>query len=71
MTTAQRIETWVWVLIYLGLLLFGLGLSVQRAAPSLGWMMTVTGIGLGAVGIALIYVRSRLKDDSNTSEEKP
>ena len=62
MNAAKRVETWVWVLIYLGMFLFALGLSVQRSSPSVGWTLSAAGIALVTVGVVLIYVRSRLKD---------
>ncbi len=63
MKTAQ-LDTWIWVLIYGGLLVVGLGLSVQREDSSLGVMLCVGGGVVAALGAALIYVRSRIKDDA-------
>jgi hypothetical protein len=61
-TASKRVEIWTWVLIYLGLILLGLGLSVQRGDGALGWgLMTVGGVCVG-VGSALIWVRSRMKN---------
>lgn len=60
----STVETLVWVLIYGGLLLVGLGLSVQRMHDPLGWSLVVIG-GIGAaIGVVLIYVRSRMKSPS-------
>ena len=59
---ASRIETWIWVLVYLGLILLGLGLSVQRSDAALGWTIAAVGSGAVAVGIVLIWLRSRMKD---------
>jgi len=58
---ASRVEVWIWVLIYSGLLLLGLGLAVQRGDASLGWIIAAIGISLAAVGAVLIWVRSRMK----------
>ena len=58
----QRVEVWVWVLVYGGLLLLGLGLSVQRSDASLGWGIAALGIAFASIGVLLIWVRSRMKD---------
>ena len=59
----ETIETWVWVLLYGGLLILSFGIFVRRASSALGVAMMAAG-GLAALmGIALIYIRSRWKDD--------
>jgi len=58
---ASRVEVWIWVLIYAGLALLGLGLAVQRNDASLGWTMAAIGIALAVVGAVLVWVRSRMK----------
>ncbi len=61
-SAASKLETWIWVLIYLGLILLGLGLSVQRGDAALGWgLLTVGGVGV-VVGSVLVWVRSRMKN---------
>ncbi len=60
----SKIDTWLWVLIYSGLVALGLGLSVRDAEPVIGHGLLVTGIVGIAAGIVLIYVRSRMKDKS-------
>ena len=60
----QRVEVWVWVLVYLGLVLIGEGMSVQRSDELLGWAVTAIGITLDALGVVLIWVRSRAKDEA-------
>jgi hypothetical protein len=57
---AQTVETLVWVLIYGGLLLALLGLAVQRADDLLGWSMVVAGALAAGLGVALIWIRSRM-----------
>jgi uncharacterized membrane protein len=57
----STIETLIWVLIYGGLLGVGLGLAVQRYVKPLGVGITVVGALVAACGVALIYVRSRMK----------
>lgn len=66
MTTATRIQAWIWILIYIGMILLGLGLSVQRGDAALGWGIAIPGVALIAVGIVLIWVRSRMKNTKET-----
>jgi len=56
-----RLEKWIWILIYGGLFLVILGVATGRTEPTLGWSMAVPGAVVAAVGVVLIYVRSRLK----------
>jgi hypothetical protein len=59
-----RLQALTWILIYGGLLALVLGLFVEPVDDDTGWPLVVGG-GLTAVaGVALIYVRSRIKDDS-------
>jgi hypothetical protein len=58
--TIARLQQLIWVLIYGGLLMLVLGLSVQRTDDALGWSLVVGGGIVAAIGFALIYVRSRL-----------
>jgi hypothetical protein len=60
----QRVEVWVWVLVYLGLVVIGVGMAVQRSDATLGWGITAAGIVLDALGVALIWLRSRAKDEA-------
>ena len=60
----QRVEVWVWVLVYLGLIVIGIGMSVQRSDVVLGWGITAVGIVLDALGVALIWLRSRANDET-------
>ena len=52
----------IWVLIYGGLLGVVLGLSIQKADDALGWSIVVGGALSAAVGVVLLFVRSRRKD---------
>ena len=63
----KRVEVWVWVLVYLGLVVIGVGMAVQRSDISLGWGITVAGFVLLAIGVVLIWVRSRVKDNQGTT----
>ena len=57
-------ETLVWILIYGGLLSVGLGLALQqRGTAALGWTLVAGGGVVAAVGVVLIWVRSRQKDE--------
>lgn len=55
------LEALVWVLIYSGLLTLVLGLSVQRLDEDTGWALVTGGALVAAVGVVLIYVRSKIK----------
>jgi len=66
MSTAARIQKWTWILIYIGMVLLALGLSVQRSDAALGWGIAVPGIVLILVGAVLIWVRSRMKNTKET-----
>jgi len=56
------LEKWIWVLIYGGLFMIIIGIATGRSEEALGWSLAVPGAALTAVGIVLIYVRSRYKD---------
>ncbi|MEO8154632.1 MAG: hypothetical protein ABI605_16295 [Rhizobacter sp.] len=68
---ASTIDTLIWLLIYGGLLIVGLGLSVQRTNDGLGYGVTAVGGVVAAVGFALIYVRSRMKDTPQPIDKTP
>ncbi|MBS0343538.1 MAG: hypothetical protein JSS56_23790 [Proteobacteria bacterium] len=55
-----KLEGWIWVLIYGGLLLVVLGIVTGRESAALGWSLAVPGAVVAAVGAVLVYVRSRL-----------
>jgi vacuolar-type H+-ATPase subunit I/STV1 len=59
----STIETLTWVLIYGGLLVVCLGIAVRRSLEPLGTAMVAGGALVAVAGFALIYVRSRRKDD--------
>ena len=59
----STLETLIWVLIYGGLLVLSLSLFVARRSQGLGTLLAVAGGALTAAGAALVYVRSRLKDN--------
>jgi hypothetical protein len=57
---AKTVEALVWVLIYGGLLLGGLGLFVDREGSAVGIVMVVIGAAALLAGIVLVWVRSRM-----------
>ena len=61
-SSAERIETWVWVLIYGGLLVCGLGVALSRGGLDYGPAVSVIGIVFAVAGVVLVYVRSRMPD---------
>lgn len=61
MTPATRVEVWVWVLLYGGLLAVALGVAVQRSDAALGWGITIGGAVAATLGVVLIVVRSRMR----------
>ncbi len=59
--TAGRVETWVWVFVYAGMLVLGVGLAVTRTDDALGWVIAAIGLFFIAVGALLVWIRSRMK----------
>ena len=57
--TNKNIETWVWVLIYGGMLLGILGLFVYRSDSVAGSALGIVGGMAVLAGLLLIYWRSR------------
>ena len=57
----STIETWVWVLLYGGLLMLCLGVFVARADAVFGGVLAVCGTLATALGALLVYLRSRMK----------
>ena len=50
------------MLVYGGLLVFGLGVALSRGGLDYGWGVSVVGIVIAVAGVVLIYVRSRMSD---------
>ena len=57
-----RVGALVWVLIYGGLLLCGLGVALSRGGLDYGWGVSIAGVAVSACGVVLIYVRSRMAE---------
>lgn len=55
----RTMERLTWILIYVGVLLIGLGLYAARTDGPLGIGIAVAGLVLAAAGISLIGIRSR------------
>ncbi|MES2184259.1 MAG: hypothetical protein V4505_06925 [Pseudomonadota bacterium] len=60
----KRIENLIWTLVYGGLLAVVLGLAVRGASTALGHSLVVGGAVVAAVGVVLIFVRARLREDA-------
>jgi len=58
-----RLDVAIWVLIFGGLIAIALGIASRPGAPATGWSLMVAGGCVVAVGIVLIWVRSRLGPD--------
>jgi hypothetical protein len=61
--TKARVDVLIWVMLYAGLVLLGLGLAVRRVDDGLGWGIALAGIAIGLLGAALVWVRSRMKEE--------
>ncbi len=61
-TTLSRVQWLVWVAIYGGLLAISVASFLGEGDSSLATAMYVVGSVLVAVGIILIYIRSRLRE---------
>ena len=55
-----RVEALIWILIYAGLLLLVLGMSMTHYDAALAWPTMIAGSALAAIGVWLIYLRSKM-----------
>jgi hypothetical protein len=60
---ATTLEKWTWPLIFGGLLLAALGVSIGNSDATFGGWVIAIGLVAAAVGVVLIVLRSRIKDD--------
>ncbi|MES3011369.1 MAG: hypothetical protein V4738_11325 [Pseudomonadota bacterium] len=58
-----RLHRLIWLLVYVGLLTVFIGFSTLRADEDLGRCLMAGGALVAAVGVLLIYLRSRLRAD--------
>jgi len=61
--SARKVETWVWVLVYGGMIVLGIGLAVQRTDVGTGWLIACAGGALVGLGVLLVWVRSRMRSE--------
>ncbi len=61
--SARKVETWVWVLVYGGMIVLGIGLAVQRTDAGTGRLIACAGGVLVALGALLVWVRSRMRNE--------
>jgi vacuolar-type H+-ATPase subunit I/STV1 len=66
--SVARVEVLVWVLIYAGLLVFGLGLALRDFDAVLGHVLWIAGAVIAAAGVVLIAVRARMVAEGSKSE---
>jgi hypothetical protein len=59
----------IWTLIYAGLLMVVLGVATHEAHVIAGWSLGVVGSMVTAAGIVLVWVRSRVREESPGSGE--
>ena len=59
MISNKRLEVWVWIAIYAGLLVFSLGWFVEAHNARVGLGLMVGGALAAAAGVLMIYLRAR------------
>jgi hypothetical protein len=60
--TLARIDKLTWILIFVGIFIVALGIASHDETAIGGWTLSVLGSIATAVGVVLIYVRSRLSE---------
>ncbi len=60
--SSGRIAAWTWGLIFGGMLVMALGLTVLRADRTLGWVLVACSAVAIAAGVILIWIRSTMKN---------
>ena len=58
--SVAKVEVLIWVLIYGGLLVFGLGLALREVHALMAGSVSIGGLAVAAVGIVLIWYRTRM-----------
>jgi hypothetical protein len=64
--SAARVEAFVWILIYGGLLVASLGFALARNWVAWGWALVVAGAAAAVAGAVLVWVRSRMSEPSES-----
>ncbi len=59
---ATSLEKWTWPLIFVGLLLAALGVSIGNSDATLGGWVIAVGLVAVAIGVVLIVLRSRIEE---------
>ena len=62
--TLLTMQRWVWICIYSGLMGIALSLFIDKSETTLTRSIQCVGGLLVALGVVLIYIRSRLKPDT-------
>lgn len=62
--STARLDRLIWILIYGGLFAAVLGYASRPSAAATGWTLMVVGGSLSAVGVVLVWVRSRMGPDA-------
>ena len=61
-TVAARLEAWIWIVIYGGLAVLSVGFALQQQGRPYGVGVMLAGALAVALGVVLIWVRSRMGD---------
>jgi hypothetical protein len=61
--STAALEKLIWILIFGGLAVLGLGFAVERSDAVFGWSLVVAGGIAAVVGALLVVVRSRIADE--------
>ena len=61
----MRLERTIWTLIYAGLLAVVLGVFMDRGGSVAGVTVSVVGAAVAVVGVVLIFVRSRMREEDD------
>ncbi len=60
--SSGRIAAWTWGLIFGGMLVMAVGLTVLRTETTLGWVLVACSGAAIAAGVVLIWIRSTMKN---------
>lgn len=59
----ERMEAIIWVLIYGGLIAIVFGLVIRGTSVGASWSLGIAGAAVIAVGVVMIWMRSRMKSN--------